>query len=427
MNGRRISLTLIRNLKSTGREYTVWDQDLKGFGIRVRKSGAKAYIVVYRSGAGRGAPVRRFTISSVGKISPEGARERAKQILGLVAQGKDPAADKTVERKTVTVSELADRFMTDHVVPKRKLGTAAFYRDILHRIVKPQLGPTKADKLTRLQIGRLHAGLADTPFQANRVLAVVGSMYSYGGRAGLIPEGIQPTKGIEKFRESRREKFLTTEELERLGSALRHAESKGIPWRTEPSKATAKHTPKAAVTKVDPVAAGALRLLLFTGCRLREVLDLLWENVDLERGLLLLPDSKTGRKTIVLNAPSLSVLANLPKLSEYVFPGGDLTRPRSDLKRPWKAITRHAGLTGTRLHDLRHTYASYGAGSGLGLPIIGRLLGHAHVSTTARYTHLDSHPLRQASEAIAGRIAAAFEGKQAASVTEIRRSARRMA
>jgi hypothetical protein len=240
MNGRRISLTLMRNLKCTGREYTVWDEDLRGFGVRVRKSGAKAYIVVYRSGAGRGAPVRRFAISSAGKISPESARERAKQILGLVAQGKDPAADKTVERKTVTVSELADRFMTDHVLPKRKPGTAAFYRDILNRIVKPELGPTKADKLTRLQIGRLHGGLADTPFQANRVLAVVGSMYSYGGRAGLIPEGVQPTKGIEKFRESRREKFLTTGELERLGNALRCASAEGEVHDKYPLRSTAQ-------------------------------------------------------------------------------------------------------------------------------------------------------------------------------------------
>jgi integrase len=257
------------------------------------------------------------------------------------------------------------------------------------------------------------------------MLAVVGSIYSYGGRAALVPEGMTPAKGIEKFRESRRERFLTTSELESLGSAIREAESKGLPWRIDRSRAAAKHAPQGARSKINPFAAAALRLLLFTGCRVREILDLRWEFVDVERGLLLLPDSKSGRKTVVLNAPALEVLASLPKVSPFVIPGDDLSKPRADLKRPWSAVTRHANLAGVRLHDLRHTYASYGAGGGLGLPIIGRLLGHAHTSTTARYAHLDSDPLRQASEAIAGRISAAFNGRRAASLVTLRRSSNR--
>jgi integrase len=412
MSGQRITNKLIKGLRCTGREYTVWDETLKGFGIRVRGSGAMTYVVVYRGGSGRGAPVRRYTIAAEGKIAPEAARTRAKVILGLVAQGIDPAAEKTTERSTVTVALLADRFMTEHIAAKRKDGTTAFYRDILDRIVKPEFGSTKADKLTRLQVGRLHSSLAETPFQANRVLAVISSMYSFARRAALIPEGVNPAKGIEKFRESRRERFLTTVELERLGKAIREAETTGIAWKVDPSKATAKHTPKAALTKINPFAAAALRLLLFTGCRLREILYLRWEHVDLERGLLLLPDSKSGRKTVVLNAPAMSVLAGLPQFGPFVVPGDDPKKPRRDLKRPWKSVTHHAGLAGVRLHDLRHTYASFGAGGGLGLPIIGRLLGHAQATTTARYAHLDNDPLRRASEAIAGRIAAALNGNK---------------
>jgi integrase len=144
--------------------------------------------------------------------------------------------------------------------------------------------------------------------------------------------------------------------------------------------------------------------------RLREILHLKWGHVDLERGLLLLPDSKTGKKAIVLNAPALDILANLPRVGAYVIAGQavgtDDDKPRADLNRPWRAIVRRAGLKGLRIHDLRHTHASVGAG--LGLPIIGKLLGHTQPSTTARYAHLDTDPLRHASEHIGSRLAAAM-------------------
>jgi len=189
------------------------------------------------------------------------------------------------------------------------------------------------------------------------------------------------------------------------------------------TKPTAKHLPKATrLTKIAPSAAAALRLLLFTGCRLREILHLRWQYVDIECGCLFLPDSKSGRKTVILNAPALAVLNGLERLGPYVVPGDDPERPRHDLKRPWDAVTKRAELTGVRLHDLRHTYASFGAGGGLGLPIIGRLLGHAQATTTARYAHLDNDPLRRASEAIAGRIAAAFDGKKTAVVATLVKS-----
>ena len=197
----------------------------------------------------------------------------------------------------------------------------------------------------------------------------------------------------------------------------RAAESTGIPWTVDETKPNAKHIPKVArFTQIDPFAAAALRLLLFTGCRLREILHLRWEHVDLERGCLFLPDSKSGQKTVILNAPALSELNGLERVGPHVVPGGDPEQPRHDLKRPWDAVTKSAGLTGVRLHDLRHTYASFGACGGMGLPIIGRLLGHTQASTTARYAHLDNDPLRRASESIAGRIAAALNGNRKGSV-----------
>jgi integrase len=425
MTTQRITKRSVDAIDPTGSEFTVWDNTISGFGVRVRSSGAKSYVVVYRAGAGRGAPVRRFTIAATGKINCEHARARAKALLGAVAQGSDPASAKTTERSTPTVAELADRFMSDHVLPKRKPSTAELYRGILDRHVTPAFGTTKADKLSRQQVGRLHSSLVETPFHANRMLAVVGSMYAFGERAGIVPEGINPARKIEKFKESHRERFLTGEELERLGKAIREAESVGIAWATDGTSPKTKHLakPENRFTKINEFAAAALRLLLFTGCRLREILNLRWENVDMERGLLFLPDSKTGRKTVVLNGPALAVLSGLMRIGPYVIPGANPQRPRPDLHRPWHAVINRADLVGVRLHDLRHTYASYGAGDGFGLPIIGRLLGHTQASTTARYAHLDNDPLRHASEVIAGKIEAALGGNPDASLLPFRKSA----
>ncbi len=151
-------------------------------------------------------------------------------------------------------------------------------------------------------------------------------------------------------------------------------------------------------------------MLIFTGARLREILDLKSENVDLERGLLLLPDSKTGRKTIVLNEAAIDILKGHPKLGPYVIAGDNPDKPRTDLKKPWAAICKHAALEGVRLHDLRHTFASIGAGASLGLPIVGGLLGHSQPQTTARYAHLGADPLRRATNVIGHRLAASMSG-----------------
>lgn len=427
MTSGRITKIVVDRLAPKKCEFTVWDAQMPGFGVRVRPSGAMSYVVLYRAGSGRGAPMRRYTIANVGKIAPESARIRAKSLLAAVAHGRDPAGEKTSERGMPTIAELADRFMNEYVAPKRKLGTTGFYRDILDRLVKPELGTTRADKISRAQVAKLHGKLQKTPFQANRVLAVIGSMYAFGGRIGAVPEGTNPARGIDKFPEHQRERFLTIQELERLGSAIREAETKGIPWDLQRTKSGSKHLPKPEnrFTRIGPFAAAALRLLLFTGCRLREILHLRWEQVDTERGLLFLADSKTGRKTVILNAPALAVLGSLERLGDYVISGDDPERPRADLKRPWEAVSKYAGLPGVRIHDLRHTYASFGAGGGLGLPIIGKLLGHTQFSTTARYAHLDNDPLRRASENIGGRIAAALDGSRGHAVVPRKVGSRR--
>jgi integrase len=156
--------------------------------------------------------------------------------------------------------------------------------------------------------------------------------------------------------------------------------------------------------------------LLLTGCRLREILKLRWEEFDRERGMLFLPDSKTGRKPVILSGAALAILEGLPCAGEYVIAGQRPGRARHDLKRPWEAIRRHAGLRPIRLHDLRHSFAATGAASNLGLPIIGKLLGHKRAETTSRYAHIAADPLKIAADAIASQLAAKL-GEQPASTS----------
>jgi integrase len=238
----------------------------------------------------------------------------------------------------------------------------------------------------------------------------------------MVERGYKPTAGIKAFPEMGRERFLSMDELGLLGAALDEAETVGIPWQVDDAKPTAKHVPKGEQrTRIDLLAGAAIRLLIFTGARLREILNLRWDEVDGERGLLFLPDSKTGRKTIVLNAPALAVLSALPRVGSYVIPGIDPERPRADLQRPWAAVTKRAGLEGLRIHDLRHGFASVGAGGGMGLPIVGKLLGHASPATTNRYAHLDADPLRKASNAIGATLEAALGRRPSADVTPLQK------
>jgi len=256
----------------------------------------------------------------------------------------------------------------------------------------------------------LHSKHSHIPSQANRLLRVLSSLFTFAGKAHVVPVGFNPCRGIEHFPEEGRERYLTTPELAQIGEVIREAETIGLPYTVDATKPTAKHSPKEGNrrTVIGPHAAAALRLLIFTGARLREILHLKWEHIDFERGLLLLPKSKTGKKTIVLNAPALAILNTLPRIGGYVITGALADSPRSDLKKPWKAVSARAGVTGVRLHDLRHTHASVGAGAGLGLPIIGKLLGHTQSATTQRYAHLDNDPLKRASENIGSRLAAAM-------------------
>ncbi|MBN8944939.1 MAG: site-specific integrase [Rhizobiales bacterium] len=415
---------------SRGR-HQIWDSELKGFGVQVEASGTKTYMVRYRpKGLGRDGPRRFFKIGRHGDLTADEARLQAKAILGRVASGEDPAAkqvearaDHVRRKEALTFKALGERFLREHVEAKRKGRTLASYTTLLIHHAYPVVGDEPAAAITRADLSQLHLAMRELPHSGNRLMAVVGSMYAFGAKQGLVPEGCNPARGIEKYREQARERYLNGDELQRLGAALAEGETVGIPWDLDLDHPMAKHVPKAwkgRCEKLDPHAAAALRLLLLTGARLREILDLRWREVDLERGLLLLPDSKTGRKTIVLSDAALAVIRSLipsnglsaaEREGGYVIKGLIEGKPRADLKKPWAAIQRHAQLEGVRLHDLRHTFASIGAGASLGLPIVGKLLGHSQPQTTARYAHLDADPLRRATNLIGEHLRGALQAK----------------
>jgi integrase len=244
--------------------------------------------------------------------------------------------------------------------PEPKASTAALYRGILEAAVLPALGGRAVTEVTRADVAALHHRLRRTPTHANRTLEVISVMMTCAERWGLRPDGTNPCRHVERFREQTRQRYLSTEEFQRLGAALAAAARGPVLVRGEP-------------VRLSPMALAAIGLLIFTGARRSEILTLKWEHVDLERGVLTLPTSKTGFKVVMLNAPAIAGLTSLPRVegNPYVLPGGREGRHLVNVSDTWYAVRALAGLKDVRLHDLRHSLASIGAGAGLSLPIIG--------------------------------------------------------
>lgn len=391
----------------------LWDDALAGFGVAAFPSGKKVYVAQYRKD-GRS---RRVSIGEHGRLTPDEARSMAKTVLGQVEQGADPVEERRKARAVRTFREVAEDFIKLHVEPKRKGGTKADYEALLKRFIYPAIGSKRIVDIRRAEIAKLHAKLAEKPYTGNRVLALISSIWNWSAKRDEVEFAANPAKGIERNKERKREHFLGSEELARLGKILRLAETEGLEWTIDKSAPKSKHIPKNdRRTKIDPHAAAAIRLLIFTGARLREILHAKWEQVDFERSIIHLPDSKTGAKPIYLSAAALDILRDLPRIegNPHIIPGENQGAPRSDLKKPWGAVTKAAGIEGTRIHDLRHSFASFGAGASLGLPIIGKLLGHSQAATTHRYAHLDADPMHKAANTIGGAIAAAMSARSPA-------------
>jgi integrase len=359
-------------------EFFLWDEGIPGFGVRVMPSGRKSFVVQFR--AGRRA--RRMSLGPSTVLTCDQARTRAITIIAAVKNGEDPAADRAAKRNAATVGDLADRFDKEHISVHLKASTAKEYRGNLKRFILPALGRLAVPEITRADVAKFHHDLRHIPYQANRCLEVVSKMFGLAEMWGLRPDGSNPRKHIRKYPEEKRERFLSAAELGRIGEVLREMESERIELTS---------------------AILAARLLILTGCRLGEIMTLKWDYVDFDERALRLPDSKTGKKVVHVGAPAVEYLHSAHRIdgNPWVITGTLPGKALSDLQPFWQRVRARAGVKDVRIHDLRHTFASTAVASGQGLPMIGKLLGHTQVQTTARYAHLASEPVRMAADEIA--------------------------
>jgi integrase len=398
--GENVALTekRIRDMRPDTGTRIEWDDQLRGLGVRITAAGVKAYVLNYRVDGRE----RRMTLGRVAELSLAAARKLASEEKALVRKGIDPLGQRDARRNAPLMAELFDRYLSDHARPNKKPRSVKEDERLIRLHLSPAFGQRKVAEITRNEIDRWHKSMKATPGAANRGRALLSKALNLAEVWGWRPDGSNPVRHIKRFKESDgAERFLSLAELRALGEALRAYEADGG----------------------SPYAAAAIRLLALIGARKSEVLSLRWDYVDFEGARLNLPDSKTGKKAIPLNAAALAVLAALPRIAgnPHVFPGSKASGHISDLKWPWMLVRKGAGLGNVRLHDLRHSFASLGAGSGMGLPIIGALLGHKEARTTQRYAHLADDPLRAASEVIGGQVAAALGGEDAAGVVELKR------
>jgi integrase len=348
-----------------------WDSDLAGFGALVTRSGAKSFVFNYRN---RSGTERRIKIGDFPTWAVSVARDEAKGLRKRVDRGEDPKAEERAERQAPTVRDLCAMYEEEHL-PRKRASSAAEDRRQIQKYIVPKLGRKKVADVTRRDIKTLHKSLESMPYRANRLLALLSKMFNLAITEWEL-RADNPCKGVDRFPEQGRERFLSQQEIANLSDAL------------------AEHP--------NQTVAAAIRFLLLTGARKGEVINATWDQFDFERGLWDKPSShtKTKRRHVLpLSAPALQILADLPRDSERVFPG------LGSLGHAWQKIRGAAGLDGVRIHDLRHSAASILASKGLSLPLIGAVLGHTQWQTTMRYSHLANHALQEAVDLIGDEVA----------------------
>ncbi len=381
---------LVQGLKpDKGRSRIYYDSRLQGFGIRVTGAGSKSFVLNYRTQNGR---ERRLTIGSYPTWRTAAARQEAMRLRRDIDVGIDPLDERDHQRHQVRMSKLCEEFL-DYVTPPRlRPSTYTSYKNMIAQEILPALGSRMVPDITHGEIVKLHSNITrrGRPYHANRAVALLSRMFNLAIRWKICSEN--PADGIERNQEIKRNRFLSADELQRLGTALD--------------------------TFPDQQAATIVRLLLLTGARKGEVLAARWQQFDLGSGTWTKPGAMTKQKTehrVPLSGAAIHLLRELQVTArvdaEWVIPGRHQGH-REDIKAAWPKICAAAGLTklakdrhgndvekhDVRVHDLRHTYAALLASAGQSLPIIGALLGHTQAATTSRYAHLLDDPLRAATE-----------------------------
>ena len=383
----KLTKRIIEALEAKDKDYLIFDSDLPCFGVRVMPSGRKYFLVQYRADRRK---VRRKSLGMVGVIPLEEARKQALKILAAVQSGNDPVGEERAKHNALTVNDLAERFIEEHVNVHLKPRTADGYKRNLNKFILPMIGKLKITEVTRADIAAFHHSRRNSPYEANRSLEIISKMFNLAEMWGLRPDGTNPRRHIKKYPERKRERYLTPEETKRLGIILKEMEAEGVESHS---------------------AINCIKLLLMTGCRLSEIQTLQWKFIDWDASVIRLPDSKTGARVIYAGEHVMELLQTIqvhpdtPRDNPYVIYGTIEGAYLTDMQKPWRRIRKRAGIEDVRIHDLRHSFASYAVSQGMSLTMIGKLLGHTQVQTTARYAHLMSDTIKEAAGQVSGSIA----------------------
>lgn len=392
---RTLSQRLVDAIKPSASEYIIWDNRLSGYGLRVHPSGKAVFIVQWRDmgrdAARAGHATRRITLGPTDNMTETEARKVARRVFqkgyanDRAGNGVDDgtcngAGDHGAAPASVPFSVFAEEFLTRY----RRNWKPSTYQSALYTIngsILPHFGDMTVDRITRADVTRWFAGMADRPGKANRSLPVLSVMMREAEIYGYRAQGSNPCRNMTRYKRVRKERYLNREELVRLGAALDRYD------------------------QIMPVPTRLVRALLLTGCRRGEMVNLRWR--DVQDGRLSLPDSKTGPKFVHIAPQAQDILQTMPRFCDFVFPNRALDGPISegDLLNLWSLVRNSADLRNVRLHDLRHTYASIAMRHGIHIVTLSRLLGHADTETTLRYAHFADAGLGRAVRTVSSRIA----------------------
>ena len=391
MAKRKLTKRTVESIKPADQDILVWDEALPGFGVRVKPSGVRSYVVQYRNR--KTGASKRMTLGQHGSLMTfDQAKKQARLILADAVRGADPVAERQAARKAPTMADLAADYLERHAIPKKRPNSVRNDRAMLQNIILPKVGRKKVEAITRRDIESIHVAMRDRPYQANRVLALLSKMFNLAISWQWRTDN--PAKGMERYDEDKRDRYLTDDELRRLCDVLDRSPNQR--------------------------AANAIRLQLLTGARLGEVLKAEWTEIDFDRGVWTKPSHHTKRKRtqhLPLGPQALSLLSAMREDSApeppFLFPGDAPGKPLQEIKKFWRSTMNEAGIAHYRRHDNRHTFASHLVSGGLSLEIVGRLLGHTNPATTKRYAHLADDPLRAAATRFGDKIEGLRSGKEA--------------
>ncbi len=374
-----------------GRDVVLWDSQLPGFCVRVKPSGVRSYAIQYRNRRHKSC---RLTIGRHSVLTVEQARAEARQRLADAKRGEDPLAEResarTKAKAAQTVTQLCERFLCEYAEVRKKPSSVKEDRRLIEKRIRPAMGTKRLEEITRDDVLDLHHSLRKTPYEANRTLALLSKLLNVAELWGLRPQGSNPCRHIERYTEKARDRFLSDEELGRLGAVLEEAEQ--------------TRTHQAGVI-------AAIKLLALTGCRLSEILGLEWSHVDLTAGVLRLPDAKAGARLVPLGDAAVALLSSVDRTGKFVVLGDKTGQPipAPTVEDGWRRLRDKAKLENARLHDLRHTVGSLAGQQGWNAFTVKAILGHKTLAMTDRYVAHDVTPLRRAADSISARISEAMK------------------